>query len=151
MKRSLLIASLLLAWPVMAADAPPLTAHIATRASTLDLSLELAATSAEREMGLMHRTKLTPYDGMAFFFPETRPEKFWMKDTLIPLDILFVDEAGSIVYIVTGKPLSEEPVGPTGPVATVIELAGGRAARNGIAVGDKVTYDIDSRPSAMAH
>lgn len=151
MKRLLAVCFvLMLAQPVFAAE-PPIKAAIETHEKTIDIALELAATEPERELGLMNRKALKPYDGMAFFFPNTAPRKFWMKNTLIPLDMLFVDEAGSIVYIVTGKPLSEEPVGPRGPVATVIELDGGRAAKSGIAVGDKVIYDIDSRPSAMAH
>ena len=141
---------LMLAQPALAAE-PLITAHIPAERDTINLKLELAATEQERELGLMNRKNLDPNDGMVFFFPTTTPRKFWMKNTLIPLDILFVDEAGSVVYIVTGKPLSEEPVGPKVPVATVIELAGGRAARDGITIGDKVTYDINSRPSAMAH
>lgn len=143
-------ALLMLAQPAFAADRIVST-HIRTAGKQIDLSLELAATSPERRHGLMGRKTLAPHDGMVFFFPTTAPQKFWMKNTLIPLDILFVDEAGSIVYIVTAEPLSEIPVGPDSPVATVIELAGGRAAKSGITVGDKVTYDIDSRPSAMAH
>jgi uncharacterized membrane protein (UPF0127 family) len=151
MKRLLAaVAVLMLAQGAVAAEAP-IHAVIETRERTIDLSLELAATEPEREQGLMNRSRLAPYDGMAFFFPNSRPRKFWMKNTIIPLDLLFVDEAGSIVYIVTGEPLSEKPVGPACPVATVIELNGGRASRDGIAVGDKVNYDVNSRPSAMAH
>jgi uncharacterized protein len=143
-------ALLMLAQPVLAAERIVQT-HIHTHGNQIDLSLELAVTQAERSHGLMDRKTLAPHDGMAFFFPTIAPQKFWMKNTLIPLDILFVDEAGSIVYIVIAKPLSEIPVGPDSPVATVIELAGGRTAKSGITVGDKVTYDIDSRPGAMAH
>lgn len=120
----------------------PITAHIFTTQKKLDLQVEVAANEHAREIGLMNRKELTPYDGMAFFFPRPLPQKFWMKNTLIPLDILFVDEAGSIIYIVTGTPLSLEPIGPDGTIATVIELAGGRAAKEGIKPGDKVTYDI---------
>ncbi len=152
MKRSLsLLAVLMLAQTALANSIPPINTHIARAGHTVPLSLEVAATPVEREQGLMNRKHLTHHDGMAFFFPVTAPQKFWMKNTLMPLDMLFVDEAGSIVYIVTDKPLSEEPVGPDSPVATVIELAGGRAKKSGIAVGDKVTYDIDSSPAALAH
>jgi uncharacterized membrane protein (UPF0127 family) len=74
----------------------------------------------------------------------------WMKNTPLPLDIIFVDEAGRIVYIANAKPLSEEMLGPLTPVETVIEIAGGRAAALGITVGDTVHYGIKGRPSAMA-
>ena len=151
MKRLLTVLMLLmLVQPAYAAEVP-IRAHIATHATTIDLTLEVARTEPERELGLMNRTTLQPNDGMAFFFPSTLPRQFWMKNTLIPLDILFVDEAGRVVYIVTGKPLSEEPVGPKAPIATVIELDGGRAAKSGITIGDKVTYDINVSPSALAH
>ena len=142
---------LMLAQPASAATLPLITSYISTHTGkTIGLKLELAANAHDRQQGLMYRKTIGSYDGMAFFFRGTAPEKFWMKNTLIPLDILFVDEAGSIVYIVTGKPLSEEPVGPDGPVATVIELQGGRAARDGIAVGDRVKYDIDRNPKLIA-
>lgn len=133
----------------------------------LTLQLEIAATSDTRERGLMHRKTLAPCDGMTFWFaprtskffklfsspdakPIFAPQKFWMKNTLIPLDILFVDEAGKIISIVTATPLSLEPVGPDSPAATVIEIAGGRAAKEGIAVGDKVQYEIAVSPWDLA-
>lgn len=139
--------------------AAPLTAYVTnllpTRIATqngavLNLKLEIANDDASRERGLMHRTRLNPGDGMAFFFPKSSPYRFWMKDTPIPLDMLFVDEQGRIVYIATAKPLSLEPIGPARPVNVVIEIAGGRAAREGISVGDKVSYDTDSDPRLLA-
>lgn len=114
------------------------------------LTLEMAFTPEARELGLMHRTSLAPHDGMAFFFPKAAPYKFWMKNTLIPLDMLFVDEAGTVVYIATATPLSLEMVGPDNAVDTVIELAGGRAAREGITVGDKVRYATKTHPRTLA-
>ena len=114
------------------------------------LKLEMALTPETRARGLMQRKTLKPNDGMVFFFPIAAPYKFWMKDTLIPLDMLFVDEAGVIVYIATAKPLSLKLVGPTTPIDTVIELEAGRAAHEGIAVGDKVTYAVKKHPRHLA-
>ncbi len=148
-----LIALLLFAFstPSFAADQERITTTITTAThKTIALKLEAATTRAERARGLMQRKSLGHSDGMAFFFPYAAPQKFWMKDTLIPLDMLFVDEKGSIVYIATAKPLSLDAVGPDAPVATVIELAGGRAKQSGIATGDKVAYDISVAPREMA-
>lgn len=113
-------------------------------------TLEMAITPEIRERGLMHRTTLAPYDGMVFFFPKPAPYQFWMKNTLIPLDMLFVDEASTVVYIATAKPLSLEMVGPEVAVDTVIELAAGRAAREGIKLGDKVRYATKTHPRTLA-
>lgn len=143
---------LLLAAPRLVYAMELLTTHIHTaHERTVTLRLETALDEMTREQGLMHRKTLGEGDGMAFFFPKTAPYKFWMKDTLLPLDILFVDEAGRIVYIATAHPLSLEYVGSNIPVETVIEIAGGRAAHEGIAVGDKVTYEINTSPRSMAH
>lgn len=112
--------------------------------------LEMAVTPKTRELGLMHRTTLAPHDGMVFLFPKSALYKFWMKNTLIPLDMLFVDEAGTVIYIATATPLSLEMVGPDIAVDTVIELAGGRSAREGITVGDKVRYATKIHPRTLA-
>lgn len=117
---------------------------------SIPLKLEMALTAESRERGLMQRKTLKPADGMAFFFPTAAPYHFWMKDTWIALDMLFVDEAGTIVYITTAKPLSLKPVGPQTPVDTVIEIDGGRALREGIHVGDKVSYAIKKHPRSLA-
>lgn len=121
----------------------------------LTLRLETASTPKARRKGLMHRKTLAPCDGMAFWFAplstyrvenltnlQFAPQKFWMKDTIIPLDILFLDASNTIIYIATAEALSEKPVGPDAPVATVIEIAGGRAKKEGIEVGAKVLYEI---------
>jgi len=127
-------------------------AHIArAHGKSLPLKLELALDDASRERGLMNRSTLAPNDGMAFFFPTPAAYKFWMKDTLIPLDMLFVDEAGRIVYITTAMPLSLIPVGPDVPVRSVIDIAGGRAAREAIKVGDIVSYETDIPAGSLAH
>ncbi len=134
-----------------ASPAPIITSHITTRSgSQIALKLETATTPQARAHGLMQRKTLAPHDGMAFFFPRPAPQKFWMKNTLIPLDMLFIDAAGRIIYIGHGTPLSLDPVGTDMPIATVIEIDAGRAAREGIAVGDKVAYAVETSTYALA-
>jgi len=113
------------------------------------LHLEVASDPETREHGLMERKTLAPCDGMAFFFPALNttpetfaPQKFWMKNTLIPLDILFLDANHTIIHIATAKPLSLKSIGPDAPVATAIEIAGGRAMKDNIKIGDRVFYEI---------
>lgn len=150
--RALILACMLCFATAAAADATDLVPASIIRAdgTALALKLEIALDAKTRDRGLMHRKTLAPADGMAFFFPKKAPYTFWMKNTLIPLDMLFVDEAGRIVYIVTAKPLSLTPVGPETPVISVIEIAGGRAAIEGINVGDRVRYETKTHPGSMA-
>ena len=92
-------------------------------------------------MGLMYRNKLAPDRGMIFPFETPRVASFWMRNTLIPLDIIFVRDDGSIANIAANTvPYSEEPVPSDGPVAAVLEIAGGRSAELGIKPGDKVEW-----------
>lgn len=128
--------------PLEPAPLPVITATIHTESGRIiPLKLEAASTFITRASGLMHRKTLAPYDGMAFFFPREDQQGFWMKNTLIPLDIIFVNKSGTIIYIVTAEPLSEKRVGPKEPTMTVIEIAGGRASREGIKPGDQVHYE----------
>lgn len=104
--------------------------------------LELAADPASREHGLMDRQKMGPHDGMLFVFPKPDSYRFWMKDTHLPLDIIFIDAHGVVAEIVHGEPESLVPVGRTAGIQAVIELDAGRAARDGVARGDHVTYAL---------
>jgi uncharacterized membrane protein (UPF0127 family) len=89
----------------------------------------------------MNRSELAPDRGMIFPFDPPRGASFWMKNTLIPLDMIFVATDGSIANIAANTvPLSLEPVLSEGPVGAVLELAGGRAAELGIKPGDKVDW-----------
>lgn len=140
-----LLASLLILIPALCSAAST-TATIRTTKGEVPLSLEVAATEAERAKGLMKRYELKPYDGMIFLFPEAGKYRFWMKDTPMSLDMLFVDKKKTIAFIAPHtKPYSTLPIGPgeKGPdILSVIELDAGHAAREGIAVGDKVTYAV---------
>lgn len=108
---------------------------------------ELAETADQQARGLMFRETLAPDAAMLFPFTPPRPASFWMKDTLIPLDMLFVRQDGSIAYIAAEtEPYSELPVGIEEPVSAVLEIAGGRAAALGIVEGDHVSWAGGPRP-----
>jgi uncharacterized protein len=108
-------------------------------ASSVEFTVEVAANAADRETGLMNRTALADDHGMIFVFPRPKPVMMWMKDTLIPLDMLFIDDKGVIVNIaVNANPMDETIINSRGSVAYVLELAGGGAKRFGLADGDKV-------------
>ena len=103
--------------------------------------VEVARTDAEQDRGLMFRTSLPENGGMLFPFAKPRIGSFWMKNTLIPLDMIFVRADGSIDRIAENTiPESLEPVVSGGEVSAVLELAGGTAARLGIDESAKVTW-----------
>ena len=115
---------------------------IRTPAATHDFIVEVAASEAEQAQGLMFRTRLAPDRGMIFPFPEDRVASFWMKNTVIPLDIIFVRRDGTIESIAANTtPYSLAAVRSRGPVATVLEIAAGRAAELGIGPGDTVSWE----------
>jgi uncharacterized protein len=104
-------------------------------------TVEIARTSQEQATGLMNRSELAPDRGMIFPFDPPRDASFWMKNTLIPLDMIFVRADGSIANIAENTvPLSLEPVNSEGVVGAVLEIPGGRAAELGIKPGDKVAW-----------
>ena len=104
-------------------------------------TVEIAASEQEQMTGLMNRADLPRDRGMIFPFPTPRIASFWMKNTLIPLDIIFVRTDGTIANIAENTvPMSLEPVPSDGTVGSVLELAGGRSAELGIKAGDKVDW-----------
>jgi uncharacterized protein len=106
-------------------------------------TVELAETPAQMEQGLMFRASLPPDAGMLFDFKQPTVATMWMHNTLIPLDMLFVDAKGTIVNIEQrAVPESDAIISAAAPVRAVIELNGGTAARLGIAPGDRVLYPI---------
>jgi uncharacterized protein len=95
----------------------------------------------EQAKGLMFRTELADNAGMIFPFPQPKPASFWMKNTVIPLDIIFVRPNGTIESIAENTvPYSTIPVESGEPVGAVLELRGGLTAELGIAAGDKVLW-----------
>jgi uncharacterized membrane protein (UPF0127 family) len=103
-------------------------------------TVEVARTAAQQERGLMHRRALGANEGMLFPFDPPRPASFWMRNTLIPLDLIFIRPDGSIARIATGVPESEAQIMVDAPLTAVLEIPGGRAAQLGIAPGDRVSW-----------
>lgn len=109
--------------------------------ATHRFNVEVARTEEEQARGLMFRDSLAPDAGMLFPFVPPRPASFWMKDTFIPLDMIFVRPDGSIARIaVNTVPHSLEPVQVEEPVAAVLEIAGGRSVELGITEAARVSW-----------
>ncbi len=108
--------------------------------------VEMADNDITREIGLMCRTLMAADRGMLFDFRTPRDVAFWMRNTLIPLDMLFITADGHILSIArNAKPLDETPIPSGGSVVGVLELRGGRAAEIGAAPGDMVRQRIFHR------
>jgi uncharacterized membrane protein (UPF0127 family) len=150
-RRALYLLLVLLVWPA-AAQLPPPTQlqHFATSALTIltaqgpqHFTIELAETPAQMEQGLMFRRTMPPDVGMLFIYNTPTVATMWMRNTLIPLDMLFVDGQGRIVNIhQRAVPQTLDVIAAGAPVRAVIELNGGTAARLGIAPGDRVQHPI---------
>ncbi len=109
-------------------------------------AVEVAKTKEELRQGLMSRAHLSADRGMLFLTESPRIMHMWMKNTLIPLDMLFVDSAGTIVYIAErAEPESTRIISYDSPVAAVLEIAGGQVDSRGIVVGDVVNYTLDAQ------
>jgi uncharacterized membrane protein (UPF0127 family) len=121
---------------------------IVTATGPHKFTVELATTPAQMEQGLMFRRSLGADAGMLFDYRQPSMAVMWMKNTLIPLDMLFVDQAGRILNIhERAVPGSLETIASAGAVRAVVELNGGTAARLGIKPGDRVVFPIFSGAS----
>ena len=124
--------------------APQATADARLRSTTLKvgshaLRVEVVATDAERQKGLMFRKSLGRNDGMLFVFDEPAYHSMWMKNTLIPLSVAFVDAKGEILNILELEPHSLETRMSAGPASYAIETNRGWFAERGLKAGDRVT------------
>jgi hypothetical protein len=109
-------------------------------------TVELASTGPEREQGLMYRTAMAPDAGMLFDFKEVEPVVMWMKDTPLPLDMLFIAKDGHIIRIAERTvPFSLTMISSGGAVLGVLELNGGTVARLKLKPGDLVVHPIFER------
>ncbi len=135
-----------LAFVILAAAGPAIgagldTLEIATSSGQHAFQVEIAANDASRERGLMDRRYMAPDHGMLFEFDRNEPVSFWMKNTYIPLDMIFIAPSGVVTRIVANaEPLSERVIPSGGPCVAVLELNGGTAAAIGLKVGDKVRH-----------
>lgn len=141
----------LLAGAAIAAAAPRVLAQafkkstltIVTDKGRYDFDVEMALTPRQHAQGLMFRRTLAPDAGMLFDYRRPEPVSMWMKNTYIPLDMLFIASDGRIVNIAERTvPRSTEIIPSDGPVRAVLEVNGGTAARLGIEPGDKVIHPI---------
>ncbi len=120
---------------------PQFTQGTAQIGDKLKLQIEIAETSDALEQGLMDRIKLPADHGMLFVMPATDTVSFWMHHTLIPLDMLFFDQSGKLVEIQANRqPRDEVPQLSQYPVKYVLEINGGQAAAQRIAVGDQLNW-----------
>lgn len=103
-------------------------------------TVDVAATPEQQQRGLMFVKSLAGDGGMIFPYDPPQPVAFWMRNTLIPLDMIFIRDDGTIARITTAKPLDETPVPSGEAVAAVLEIRGGRAAELGVREGDKVEW-----------
>jgi uncharacterized membrane protein (UPF0127 family) len=101
--------------------------------------LELALTPEDQAQGLMYRESLPPRAGMLFVFDQPAPHHFWMKNTMIPLDMIWMDEAGKVTFVSADTPpCKADPCptyGPDGPAKQVLEIPGGKAKEEKVEVG----------------
>jgi uncharacterized membrane protein (UPF0127 family) len=116
--------------------------HIHTSAgATVNYKVEVARSDADRSHGLMFRNSLQEGDGMLFIFEPAREVAMWMKNTLLPLDMLFIASGGRIVKIAANTvPRSTDRIYSESSVVAVLELNAGQAVRRGIEVGDRVEW-----------
>lgn len=106
--------------------------------------VELARTPEEQAQGLMFRENLPEKTGMLFLFPGKAVHRFWMKNTMIPLDMIWLDDAGKVLFVSANTPpCKADPCpsyGPEAPASNVLEIAGGKAAREKITVGSSIQF-----------
>lgn len=137
-----LVALLFVAAPAVSAQSLD-KLEIASANGAHIFNVEIADNEVKREVGLMYRRHMPDDRGMLFDFKEEAPVSFWMKNTYIPLDMIFISRHGVVKKIVeNAEPLSETPIPSGGPVLAVLEINGGLAARLGIKPGDRVTHPI---------
>jgi len=123
---------------VLPVDPAPLV--VVTKGGDRSFSIEVANTAAEREAGLMYRQDMADDHGMLFVFDIQQQVGFWMQNTPMPLDLIFVGQDGKIRAIKHGDPFSDAVISPGVPVRFVLELKAGIAAKNGIAYGDLLRH-----------
>ncbi|WP_373319998.1 MULTISPECIES: DUF192 domain-containing protein [Methylobacterium] len=116
---------------------------IVTRSGTHVFNVEVMRDDASRARGLMFRRSMAPDQGMLFDFERVQPVAMWMKNTYLPLDMLFIRQDGTIARIAAdAEPLSTQVIPSNEPVLSVLELNAGTAARLGIRPGDRIDHPL---------
>jgi uncharacterized membrane protein (UPF0127 family) len=153
--RGVLVASLARLWVVLAlmlgASAPGRAAQIdtleiVTKSGVQIFTVEMATTEQEKTTGLMYRKELPDGRGMLFDFSPEQPVTMWMKNTFIPLDMIFIRADGRILRIAENtEPQSEKIISSGGLAKGVLEVIAGTARKYGIAPGDRVAHPLFAR------
>jgi uncharacterized membrane protein (UPF0127 family) len=125
---------------VLPVDPAPLVAE--TSEGDRRLTIEVADEEHERSAGLMFRQTMADDHGMLFVFDQTRPAGFWMKNTPMPLDLVFIGEDGRVRSIEKGEPFSEASISPGVPVRFVLEVKRGIAQAIGLEEGDRIRHPL---------
>lgn len=122
------------------------TVTIATKNGRQSFAAEIANTKNQRDRGLMFRRRLPERRGMLFDFDQDQEIRMWMKNTLIPLDMIFIQSDGRIRKIEQNtEPGSLRPISSDGPARAVLEVRAGTTRKYGIAPGDRVIHPLFSR------
>jgi uncharacterized protein len=115
------------------------TLTIKSKDAAHQFTVEVAKTSRQQSQGLMYRRKMAADAGMVFIYSSAKPISMWMKNTLIPLDMVFIGASGTISRIVERTtPMSQTIISSGGPAKAVLELNGGTASRMKLKIGDRV-------------
>ena len=146
---SALIISFVILTGVTACQAQPRVSIIAKEGREITFQVEIADTPTKREMGLQYRREMAPDHGMIFLFPTEEQQSFWMKNTPIPLDMIFISAERKIVGIVENTvPFSLDGRSVSGTSQFVLEINGGLSRRYGFKAGDSVRFQGFSPESA---
>ena len=137
--------------PAASAASSPASSPRAEMPSGAVYRLELALTPEEQTQGLMFRENLPDRTGMIFVFGQEADHHFWMKNTMIPLDMIWMDASGKVIFVSANTPpCKADPCptyGPDAPARQVLEIAGGMAAKENIAVGSTLRLiDVPQKP-----
>ncbi len=128
----------LLVWGCGSNRSPEALPTVSMKIGTKTFLLEVAATPKAQEMGLMRRDSLDPDKGMIFIFPTEKRLPFWMKDTRIPLDVIFLDTSGRVVSVHHMRPYETNVTESDGDARYAIELNRGMAEAANVKAGDQV-------------
>lgn len=132
---------------VRPAAGTPRSAELLVAGQTV--TVELASTPSQRTYGLKHRPSMASDHGMLFLFPDTKPRTFWMQDTLIGLDIIFLAEDGTVINIEEASPGVERPGFPSRrPARFVLELIRGWSREHGLSPGQVI--EVAAELAALA-
>lgn len=128
---------------ILPVDPVPLIAE--TSSGKRSFRIEVADDPLERQRGLMFRDAMDDAHGMLFVFEETGDAGFWMKNTPLPLDLVFIGEDGRVRAVLPGEPFSEAVISPGVPVRFVLEVKAGIAEKAGVGQGDRIRHPAVDR------